>query len=96
MDFQTLRETLVKDFNLTALPDHEQDEMLFEIAKTIQKQFLFDVYDSLSEANWKALQSSVAMGEDFYSTTLKHLVPNHAELFDKARLKVTEAFKKDV
>jgi hypothetical protein len=33
------------------------------------------------------------MGEDFYNTTLKHLVPNYEEMFQAAREKVKTAFQ---
>jgi hypothetical protein len=66
--------------------------MLFEVSKTIQKQFLFDVYDTLGEEKFAALQASANMGEEFYATTLKHLVPNYESMFQEARKKVVQAF----
>jgi hypothetical protein len=33
------------------------------------------------------------MGEEFYATTLKHLVPNYEEIFQASRQKVVVAFK---
>lgn len=95
MDFETLHKQLLEDFNLKDLPQEDQNEMLLEVAKTIQKQFLLDVYDVLGEEQFATLQASVDMGEEFYTTTLKHLVPNYEELFQKARLKVVAAFKGD-
>ena len=59
---------------------------------SIQKQFLFDVYDILGEQQFEALQASAHMGEEFYATTLKHLVPNYEEVFHAARKKVVAAF----
>lgn len=94
MDFTTLYNQMVKDFELEGLPEEERDEMLVEVAKTIQKQFLLDVYDVLGEEKFNALQASAQMGEEFYATTLKHLAPNYEELFQKAREKVRISFQK--
>jgi hypothetical protein len=93
MDFETLHKQLLEDFNLQDLPKEEQDEMLFEVAKTIQKQFLLDVYDILGKEKFSALEASVDMGDEFYNTTLKHLIPNYEEVFQKSRMKVVSAFK---
>ncbi len=92
MDFEKIYNKLVTDFNLEGLPEDERDEMLVEISKTIQKQFLFDVYDLLGEKDFEALQASASMGEEFYATTLKHLVPNYEEVFMGARDKIIKAF----
>lgn len=94
MNFQELYNQLITDFSLKSLSETDREEMLLEISKTIQKQFLFDVYDILGEKNFDALQASAAMGEEFYATTLKHLVPNYEEVFQESREKVTESFKK--
>lgn len=93
MDFNELYNKLAKDFELESLPEEEKDEMLIEVAKTIQKQFLLDVYNLLGDEKFNALQASATMGEEFYSTTLKHLVPNYEELFQNAREKVKISFK---
>lgn len=93
MDISTLRNQLIEDFSIQNLPKEEQDEMLLEIGKTIQKQFLLDIYDILGDESFDALQASASMGEEFYSTTLKHLVPNYEEIFQKSRQKIVEAFK---
>lgn len=93
MNFNELYNQLVKDFELEGLPEEEKEEMLIEVAKTIQKQFLLDVYDELGEEKFNALQASANMGEEFYSTTLKHLVPTYEEMFQKAREKVKTSFK---
>lgn len=92
MDFEKIYNKLVTDFNLEGLSEDERDEMLVEISKTIQKQFLFDVYDLLGEKDFEALQASASMGEEFYATTLKHLVPNYEEVFMGARDKIIKAF----
>lgn len=95
MDINKSREQLIQDFNLSGISDEEKDAFLLEIAKTIQKQFLLDVYEQIGEKQFEALQASVSMGEEFYSTTLKHLVPNYEELFQKSRQKVVLAFQKE-
>jgi Ca2+/H+ antiporter len=93
MDFTQLYNQLVSDFELEHLSEEEREEMLLEITKTIQKQFLLDVYAALGEEKFEALKQSANMGEEFYGTTLKHLVPNYEELFQAAREKVKIAFK---
>ncbi len=92
MNPQELYQQLITDFNLKDLPEEDREDMLFEVSKTIQKQFLFDVYDTLGEEKFAALQASANMGEEFYATTLKHLVPNYESMFQEARKKVVQAF----
>jgi hypothetical protein len=92
MNFQELYNQLVIDFNLQELHEEDREDILFEVSKTIQKQFLLDVYDILGEKQFEALQSSANMGEEFYGTTLKHLVPNYEEVFQTSRQKVVQAF----
>ena len=92
MDFKEVYNQLVNDFNLQDLPEEDKETMLLEVSKTIQKQFLFDIYDLLGEKQFDALQASVSMGEEFYATTLKHLVPNYEELFQASREKVVRGF----
>jgi hypothetical protein len=94
MDFTQLYNQLTADFGLEKLPESERDSILVEIAKTIQKQFLLDVYEELGEEKFGALQASANMGEEFYATTLKHLVPNYEEMFQAAREKVKADFQK--
>lgn len=96
MDPTTLYNRLVSDFNLTNLSDKDKEEMLLEISKTIQKQFLLDIYDLLGNEKFQALQASANMGEEFYATTLKHLVPSYEEIFQTSRMKIVEAFNKNV
>ena len=86
-------ENLIKEFNLDHLPTEDQSELLHELANTIQKQFLLDVYDNIGEEKFKALETSLEMGAEFYNTTLKHLVPTYDEIFKEARGKVVGAFK---
>lgn len=94
MDFTQLYNQLVEDFELRDLSPEDQENILYEVSKTIQKQFLLDVHALLGEEKFDALQASANMGEEFYATTLKHLVPNYEELFQQAREKVKESFKK--
>jgi hypothetical protein len=93
MDFTQLYNQMIEDFDLKGLPDDQKEQMITEIAKTMQKQFLLDVYELLGDEKFNALQASANMGEEFYTTTLKHLVPNYEELFQGAREKVKAAFK---
>lgn len=92
MNEQDIYNELVKEFNLKSLPDEDREEMLTEIAKTIHKQFLLDVYDTIGEKQFGALQASASMGEEFYKTTIKHIVPDHETIFKNAKEKVVEAF----
>jgi hypothetical protein len=92
MNFEELYKQLVNDFNLKELPEEDREDMLLEISKAIQKQFLFDVYDILGEQQFDALQASAQMGEEFYATTLKHLLPSYEEVFQGSRKKVVAAF----
>lgn len=92
MNFEELYQQLVHDFHLEDLPEVDKEEMLLEVSKTIQKQFLFDVYSILGEKDFDALQASAQMGEEFYLTTLKHLLPNYDEVLRASRKKVVDAF----
>lgn len=92
MNEKEIYDDLVTSFNLKGLSEEDREEMLFEVAKTIHKQFLLDVYDVIGEKQFDALQASAAMGEEFYKTTIKHLVPNYETLFIEAKKKVTSAF----
>lgn len=94
MNFQELYNQLITDFNLQDLQEEDREEILFEISKTLQKQFLLDVYDLLGDKDFDALQASANMGEEFYATTLKHLVPNYEEIFQASRVKVVKAFNR--
>lgn len=92
MNFEEIYNNLVKDFKLEDLPVDEREEVLIEVSKTIQKQFLFDIYDLIGKKEFEALQASANMGEEFYTTTLKHLVPHYEEVFHGARNKIIKAF----
>lgn len=93
MNFQELYNQLVLDFALGDLEANDREEILYEISKTIQKQFLLDVYDLIGDEHFQALQASANMGEDFYATTLKHLLPDYEAVFQASREKVVLAFK---
>ena len=92
MNFDELYKQLVEDFKLTDLPEEDRDDILLEVSKTIQKQFLLDVYDIIGPTQFDALQASASMGEEFYATTLKHIVPNYEEIFQTYRKKVVASF----
>lgn len=92
MNEKEMYDELVASFNLKGLAEEDREEMLFEVAKTIHKQFLLDVYDAIGEKQFDALQASATMGEEFYKTTIKHLVPNYETLLAEAKKKVTQAF----
>lgn len=93
MDFTQLYNQLVQDFDLTDVPENEREDILLEVSKTIQKQFLLDVHEILGEEKFDALQASASMGEEFYATTLKHLLPNYEAVFQRSREKVKQAFR---
>lgn len=95
MDFTQLRNQLMSDFKLTDLPPENKEEFLLEISKTIQKQFLIDVYDILGVEKFEALQASANMGDEFYTTTLKHLLPGYEEVFLASRMKIVTAFNEN-
>lgn len=92
MNEQEIYNDLINRFNLKDLPEEDKEDMLLEIAKTIHKQFLLDVYEVVGEKQFDALQASATMGEAFYVTTIKHLVPNYMEIMEGAKNKVISAF----
>lgn len=94
MDIETIYNNVIKEWELDEIPEEEKEEILLEIAKTIHTQFLIDVYNVCGEENFKALEASIQMGNEFYETTLKHTVPNYEEIFQKSREKVLNSFKK--
>lgn len=93
---EEILQNLTKEFGLDHLPKEDQEEMLLEITRTIQKQFLLDIYEIVGEEKFKALEASIGMGIEFYNTTLKHVVPNYEEVFKSSREKVVEAFKTQI
>ncbi len=89
-------QSIIDEFGLATLPEKERDEMLLVIADTIQKQFLFALHKSIGKDQFAALEASVSMGNEFYETTLKHLVPNYEDLFKGAREKVLQTVKTEL
>lgn len=94
MNNEELYKQLITEFKLEALSPEDQEMALLTLAKTIQKQFLLDIFDVLGEEKFKALEASINMGETFYDTTLKHLLPNYEEIFSESRNKIIDSFKK--
>lgn len=94
MNNEELYKQLIIDFKLENLSPEDQETALLTLAKTIQKQFLLDIFEILGEEKFKALEASISMGETFYDTTLKHLLPNYEEVFLESRNKIIDSFKK--
>jgi hypothetical protein len=92
MNINDIYNNLAKDFQIESLPEDEKEEVLVEVSKTIQKQFILDIYDRIGEKQFEALQASANMGEEFYGTTLKHLVPDFENVFLGAHAKILKAF----
>lgn len=93
MNIDTIFNDLVKEFDLTDLQQEDQEKLLAEIALAIQTQFLLDIQNKIGEEQFQALEHSLAMGEAFYETTLKHVLPTYEELFQTSRKKVVDAYK---
>ena len=96
MDLTKLRDQLISEFKLTNLSEKDKEEILLEVSKTIQKQFLLDVYDALGKDKFEALQASANMGDEFYATTLKHLLPAYEEIFQASKMKIITSFNKEI
>lgn len=96
MDIEMQRKKLIQEFGLEPLSEQDKDEMLTGLADAVQKKFLLAVYEKIGQTQFDALQSSANMGTEFYTTTLKHLVPDYEELFLTTRGKVVESFKKEI
>ncbi len=93
MDENKTFQDLVKELELGDLPEEYQEEVLLSIATAIQKQFFLDVYNRIGKEMFDALEASLKMGEEFYGTTLKHLIPDYEEMFQVSRKKVLDAYK---
>lgn len=93
MNEETIYKNLIAEWDLTDVADEDKDEILSEIAKTVYTQFLIDVFNICGEEKFKAIESSFDMGEEFYNTTLKHILPNYDEVFQKAKAKVLKTYK---
>ncbi len=89
---QEIYKQLISEFKLKDLSEDDPEEMLNEVARTVHKQFLLDVYNEIGEKQFEALQSSASMGEEFYLTTIKHLVPDYQNILLGAKNKVLQAF----
>ncbi len=93
MDTETTFQQLIAELKLNSLEREDQERTLLSLAESIQKQFLSDAYDRLGKDQFEALEASLKMGEGFYETTLKHLIPDYEELFQISRKKVIDAYK---
>lgn len=93
MDTETIFQQLITELKLESLEKDDQERALLTLAESIQKQFLSDAYDRIGKDQFEALEASLKMGEDFYETTLKHLIPDYEELFQISRQKVIDAYK---
>lgn len=96
MKNEELYKQLILEFKLENLSPEDQASALLTLAKTIQKQFLLDIFEILGEEKFKALEASINMGEAFYDTTLKHLIPNYEEVFLESRNKIINSFKETI
>lgn len=93
MDLDTIYKNLITEFGLETLSAQDQENHLFQIAQAIQKQFFADVYEKIGDERFEALEASTKMGEEFYATTLKHLLPEYEEVFAASRKKIVDAYK---
>ena len=96
MDLETQRKKLIQEFGLEPLSEKDKDEMLLGLSDAVQKNFLLAVYEKIGKDQFDALQASATMGTEFYSTTLKHLIPDYEQLFMSSRAKVLQAFKQEL
>ncbi len=86
-------EEYIKELELENLPEGEAVEVLESVAVTVHKQFLLDIYDVVGEENWNAIKTSIKLGPALYMTTLKHLAPNHLEIYEKSKNKIFSKLK---
>lgn len=93
MDSEIIFKQLITELGLESLNEEDQERTLLTLAESIQKQFFVDAYDRVGQDQFEALEASLKMGEDFYKTTLKHLIPDYEELFQISRKKVIDAYK---
>ena len=93
MNEDQIYQDLVKEFGLETLTPEHQEETLLSLSKSIQKQFFLDIHEKIGAEMFEALEASIKMGDQFYTTTLKHLVPDYEEIFQTSRKKVTDAYK---
>ncbi|MCX6757170.1 MAG: hypothetical protein NTW35_03435 [Candidatus Nomurabacteria bacterium] len=93
MDPETIFQQLIKELGLEGVREEDQEETLLSLSKTIQKQFFLDAYERVGKDQFEALEASLKMGDNFYGTTLKHLIPDYEELFQSSRKKVIDSYK---
>ena len=93
MDPDKIFQDLVKELELDGVAEEYQEEILLSLAQSIQKQFLLDAYNALGKDKFDALEASVKMGEEFYATTLKHLIPEYETMCQEARKKIIDAYR---
>lgn len=93
MDPETIFQQLIQELGLEGIKVEDQEEILFSLSKAIQKQFFLDAYEKIGKDQFEALEASLKMGDDFYATTLKHLIPDYEEMFQISRKKVIDAYK---
>jgi hypothetical protein len=96
MDTETTFKNLVAEFDLSGIPQENQEELLISLAQAVNTQFLLDVHKRIGEEHFAALEHSLSMGMEFYETTLKHLLPDYEEVFSAARTRVIDAYKKTI
>lgn len=93
MNPETVYNNLIQELNLEGLAKEDRDNILMSLAQSVHKEFLLDVLHILGDEKFQALEASVAMGNEFYETSLKHLLPNYEEVFTAARDRIIKAFK---
>ncbi len=93
MNHEVIYNDLIQELNLGGLAKEDRDAILMSLAKSVHKEFLLDVLHILGDEKFQALEASVAMGNEFYETSLKHLLPNYEEVFIAARERIINAFK---
>lgn len=93
MDIETSFNNLIEEFELQGIRREDQEDILLSLAQAVHTQFLLDVQEIIGNENFAAIEQSLAMGEAFYETTLKHVLPNYDDVFQAARKKVVAAYK---
>ena len=93
MNPETVYNDLIQELNLEGLAKEDRDNILMSLAKSVHKEFLLDVLHILGDEKFQALEASVSMENEFYETSLKHLLPNYEEVFMAARDRIIKAFK---
>ena len=86
-------ENYTKELGLENLSENDTLDALESVAITVHKQFLLDLYDVVGEENFNAIKTSVKLGPALYITTLKHLIPNYLEIYEKSQNKIFSKLK---